>query len=125
MAYEVSGPLFDGQSDQVIRDFCDDAQEIVAARGLEYWQDNMDQAFRNPTPYYETQVLAQKVSTDLTIVHDRRIAYGPWLEDGGSRSDIFPGYHSLARAYRSLQRDVPQLIEGAKQRMIARLNGAG
>lgn len=121
--FGVSGPLFDGRAEDAIDDFLDDAREIIAARGVNYWSENLDRSIRHPTPYYETQVTVQNVAADLTVIHDRKIVYGPWLEDGGSRSSVFPGYHSLARAYRKLEQDVPQLIAGAQARMVARLNG--
>lgn len=122
MAYEVSGPLFDGRSDAIIDDFCDDVREIISARLLNRWGENMDRAFVNPTPYYETQTLAQPVSDNVTVVHDRGIVYGGVLEFG-SRRNRFRGYHSLARAQAATEQEIPQLLDGAQTRMAARLNG--
>lgn len=115
--------MFDGRSDAIIDDFCDDAREIVSARLLNRWGENMDRAFVNPTPYYETQTLAQPVSDNVTVVHDRNIPYGGVLEFG-SRRNRFRGYHSLARALAATEGEIPQLLAGAEQRMVARLNGA-
>lgn len=121
-AFGVSGPLFDGRSDAIIDDFCDDAREIVSARALNYWGENMDRSFKNPTPYYETQTLAQPINDRTTVVHDRGIVYGPPLERGHPNTS-FQGYFALARAYRRLLNDIPSLLAGAETRMTARLNG--
>lgn len=120
--FGVSGPLFDGRSDAIIDDFCDDAREIVSARLLNRWGENMDRAFVNPTPYYETQTIAQPVSDNVTIVHDRRIVYGAVLEFG-SRRNRFRGYRALGRAHAATEAEIPQLLAGAETRMAARLNG--
>jgi hypothetical protein len=123
MAYEMSGPLFNGQAEGIIDDFLDDAREIVSARLLSRWMENMDRAFKNPTPYYETQVLAQIVSDNVTVVHDRGIVYGPPLEWGHPHTS-FRGYHSLTRAHAATEQEIPELLAGAQARMVARLNGS-
>jgi hypothetical protein len=122
MSVEVraSGPLFDGRAPGIIQDFLEDAQMAVGAQGLADVHRLLDASIRHPTPYYETQLTVQRLASDV-VVHDRGIVYGPWLENGGSRSAIFAGYHSFRRARQELERKVPALVEPALRRHVARL----
>lgn len=98
----MDGPLFDDRLEEAISRGLDRGRDAVGAKALMYWMTNLDSSIRHPTPYYETQVTVQDISTE-TIVHDRGIIYGPWLEGVGSRNltTRFKGYASLRRAYQS------------------------
>lgn len=105
MGVDVSGPLFDGRADKAVDDFLVDARHDVGGQGLAYVHTILDRWIREPTPYYETQLIVEDVAAD-TVVHDREIIYGPWLEGIGkkNRTTRFKGYHAFRLATQLLNR---------------------
>jgi hypothetical protein len=96
----VSGPVYgDPGLRGEIGALVEDIQYRVAAAALERVQYNLDRSIQHPTPYYETQIMMQRIDPD-TVVHDRGIVYGPWLEGTSSRNHTtrFKGYASFRRA---------------------------
>lgn len=123
---EVTGPLFDHRADAAVRDFLERAQQVVGEQGLANWQHNMDGSFRKPTPYYETQVIVQRVG-EVAHVHDRGIIYGPWLEGTSRRNQTtrFKGYASLRRAVQQLRPRIDPLLGWVlRHGFIQRMGGA-
>lgn len=124
---EVSGPLLRGLAPAFIAGMLDEIKYLVASQVLADWQQNMDRAFRHPTPYYETQVLVQQVREDQ-VVHDRGIAYGPWLEGVSTRNQVsrFKGYGSLRRAVESVVRHkAAPIIDRVVNQTLRRMMGGG
>lgn len=118
---DTSGPLFDGRFPRIVDDM---VQDMVWEVGMQAFADvhqNADGSFKNPTPYYETQITQEWHGRDV-LVHDRGIVYGPWLERGRSTTR-FRGYHIWERATRSTQRKAQGLIQPILARYIAKLNG--
>lgn len=118
----LSGPLFDRRADAAVRDYTDAVKHRVGAAGLALWHTNLDTAIRNPTPYYETQLVKQERG-DAVIVHDRGIVYGPWLEGVGSRNRTtrFKGYFSLRRAVSELRQVAPGIAELELRKYLPRM----
>jgi len=119
----VSGPMFDARARVAVDRFREDATHAVGQAALSEVQTLLDRSIRNPTPYYETQILAQRIVNDV-VVHDRGIVYGPWLEGTSSRNRTtrFKGYASFRRAAQAVQADVPRIVAPHVARLTARLD---
>ena len=113
----LTGPLFSGAAQSVLKDIGHQAQVEVGNAALERVQYFLDRQIRHPTPYYETQII-QQTQGQFEVVHDRGIVYGPWLEGTSSRnsSTRFKGYASFRKA----TQDVEQLAPAIVSRVIAR-----
>lgn len=124
---ETTGPLFDGQWQPAMDDFRTEAVQEVGAQALANWHTFLDASIRNPTPYYETQLVSELVTADLDIVSDRGIIYGPWLEGTGSRNETtrFKGYASARKATQQLEGQIDQVLIPVVARLTRRLNGEG
>lgn len=119
-----SGPLFDGRWDAEIGRLLDDCRHEVAAQASAYVHTILDQRIQHPTPYYETQITTTD-RADTTVVHDRGVVYGPWLEGVGSRNfprTRFRGYAAFRTATQQVERDVPRLCRAVVDRFVAAMN---
>lgn len=115
----LSGPLFDGRTQQELQKVTREMEKQVAASFTQQWMGNMNSSFRTQTPYYMTQVTNQEMPGQH-VIHDRGIIYGPWLEGVGSRnkSTRFKGYWSLKRAYETTMGRVQSLCEDIMRRHL-------
>lgn len=108
----VSGPIYATPGIRgEIAAMVEELQYRIAAAALERVHYFLDRSIQHPTPYYETQIMMQRVDPDW-IVHDRGIIYGPWLEGTSSRnhSTRFKGYQSFRRATDEVrQRHLPRI----------------
>lgn len=102
----VSGPLFNA-GEMILKEWAEDLTERYGKRAESEIGNIMNASFKNPTPYYETQVTFDQTGSD-GVLHDRGIVYGPWLEGVGSRNATsrFKGYHMFRRTAQLLQEDV-------------------
>lgn len=116
----VHGPFF-GDVGALIGALIDELTYAIAAQGLSNVQFNLDRSIQFPTPYYETQVMLERVGTDM-VVHDRGIIYGPWLEGVSERNRTtrFKGYHSFVRAYQQLQGEADAIGQRVAAEFIGR-----
>jgi hypothetical protein len=117
------GPLFDGRAAREVHAFLEEAKHDIGQQGYSDVMHMLEGSIRHPTPYYETQVLAENVGADV-VVHDRGIIYGPWLEGVGSRNapvTIFPGYHSFRRATAQLRGQATGLAERLLEKYVRRM----
>lgn len=119
----VSGPLLTGQAGPVVDEWLERVKDDLAGQALALVATNLDASIKNPTPYYETQIIVQTIQQDR-VVHDRGIVYGPWLEGISSRNRTtrFKGYASFRRAAQNLERQVPTLLRPALQDLKERLS---
>ena len=125
MAIEVHGPLFDGRADRALDKFADDLRREISSQGMSEVMTNLDRSIKHPTPYYETQINI-RTEGDVSIVNDRGIVYGPWLEGTGSRNfprTRFKGYSSFRRAVQAARRQVPRIAHGVLRRHIGEMGG--
>ena len=122
----VSGPFLTGPERRVLVDrMVTDLRDAVAQQAFSDVHRNMDTSFKNPTPYYEVQVVNQVLSGDR-VIHDRDIVYGRWLEGAGSRNypvTSFRGYRSFGRAMESAEAAIPRIAARVLAGHINRLNG--
>jgi hypothetical protein len=120
--YSSSGPIFNGQAPAVIAAYLDDVLTEVGGQGLADVHQILNENIKRPTPYYETQIISQRVSVDQ-VVHDRGIIYGPWLEGTSTRNQTtrFKGYHAFRNARNNLVAKVPELADHVFQKYLPRL----
>lgn len=120
----TSGPVFDGRAERLLHEMARQVVWDVGMDALSEVHQLMDATFRNPTPYYETQVTIER-RTDSVRVHDRGIIYGPWLEGTGSRNRTtrFKGYANFRRAAQHVQGRVPQIAERTVRHYVNRMGG--
>lgn len=121
MQISEKGPLFDGRFPMIVESMVRDMVWEVGAQASSNVHRNADGSFKNPTPYYETQIMVERRDPDV-LVHDRGIVYGPWLE-GGRASTRFRGYHIWSRAAEETRHQVAGLIRPILARYLAKLNG--
>jgi hypothetical protein len=125
MTVRASGPLYDGRAAAAVQDFIDDSRREVAQQGYADVMGNLNQSIKHPTPYYETQVNIRD-EHDTSIVNDRGIVYGPWLEGTGSRNfpkTRFKGYTNWRRARHQLAREVPRIVNTVLKRHLSKMGG--
>lgn len=120
----VSGPLFEGLVPGMVDAMMLEMQADLANAGFAQVRQNLDASIKNPTPYYETQITVEPRGEE-TVIHDRGIVYGPWLEGVGSRNKTtrFKGYASFRRAYQDLVSRAPARLEIIASRWVRRMNG--
>ncbi|MFJ3923014.1 hypothetical protein [Streptomyces sp. NPDC090022] len=120
----ISGPLFDGRAARAIGEYCDDAREQIAEFGEEHVLLLMGTSFRHPTGYYESHVMTERASSDVSRVHDQGVVYGPWLEGVGTRNRArpgFPGYQHWRRTKDLLALRAPAMAERILQPYLRRM----
>jgi hypothetical protein len=119
----VGGDLFD-DAEKIVDSWLEDVKDSYAQQGISRLHQLMDQSFRNPTPYYETQVTIDRSGADR-VIHDRGVIYGPWLEGVGSRNRTtrFKGYHHWRRTVQYLeQEEGPAILERHFPVLVKRLS---
>jgi hypothetical protein len=120
---DLSGVPFlqPGRAQAAVARFAAEVTDEVSAQLIADWHQNLDRSIRHPTPYYETQLVNQRVEPTLHRVHDRGVVYGPWLEGTSSRNRTtrFRGYSSLRRARQSTVARIPSLVAIPLRRFIA------
>jgi hypothetical protein len=118
----LAGPFFSTMAPPVAG-MLDEMKFAVASQALADVQYNLDRSIRHSTPYYETQVMVQQRMDDW-VVHDRGIAYGPWLEGTSSRNNTtrFKGYASFRRAVQSTEQKAPRILGVIAQRFVNGVN---
>lgn len=119
---EVRGPIADGRAVRELDAFLEHAKNDVAQQGLADLHFYMNRFFRNPTPYYETQVIAERSADDI-VIHDRGIVYGPWLAGVGSRNATtrFKGYPHWRLTVQELEQKAPELLRRILPQYLARM----
>lgn len=117
------GPFFNrGNLAQVGQDIIDDAMYEIGGLALERVQYLLNANIKHPTPYYETQIILQRLG-DSEVVHDRGIIYGPWLEGTSRRNSTtrFKGYASFRKAFQETERQAPAVLARVVQRNLGRI----
>ena len=127
------GPIPEDRFDEIVLDFLDDAVGQVGQQGLSGVHELLNERIKEPTTYYETQVMLQRAAaeydSDVTpaVVHDRGVIYGWWLEGIGSRNHpvtSFRGYHTFRETAAALNKGrAVEIAETTLQRYLPRLRG--
>lgn len=125
VSVDFEGPfLHTDQYERALGTFLRDAVKVVGDQARADVMQISDQSFKHPTPYYETQIIAQAQGADV-IVHDRGIIYGPWLEGVSARNETtrFKGYHMFRRATYRLKRELPRVMRPTLHRFLNSIGG--
>lgn len=119
---EINGPVFNGHATRVVDEFLEEAKDKVGQQGLADLHFYMNAYFKDPTPYYELQVLVERQADDV-VIHDNGMVYGPWLAGVGSRNQTtsFKGYPHWRRTVSDLERKAPAIAERVLQRYLDRM----
>lgn len=120
------GPLFDGRAERAMADACDDARDDIASYAEERVLLGTATHFKTRTPYYETRITTERVTAEVSLVHDQGVVYGPWLEGVGTRNRArpgFPGYGHWRAAKQATAVRGPQIAEIAVQRHLPEMGG--
>lgn len=113
-----------GAAERVYDEWSADVMDLIATKGLSELHRWMDVYFRDPTPYYETQVTFDRAGADR-VIHDRGIIYGPWLDGSGSRNATtrFKGYPHWRRTRQWLDEvEAPRTLSAEVYKLAQRLN---
>jgi hypothetical protein len=98
------GPLLSGNVPAVIEQYLEEVKREVAMQVVADVHYVLNRRIQHPTPYYETQLVAQQTGRDWDV-NDRGVIYGPWLEGTSWRNSAtrFKGYHAFREALRESQ----------------------
>lgn len=122
----MSGPWFDGRAERAMDRACTDALDDVAAYAEERVLMGTSANFKTRTPYYETRITTDRVSSEVSLVHDQGVVYGPWLEGVGSRNSPvtrFKGYRHWRAAKQAVSVRGPQIADAAVRRRLPEMGG--
>lgn len=102
----LSGPIYDGQADNVIADFLDDAETEFGRDAVNRIHARLRTVLKNPTGRYERNIVTDRRQGNL-VVTDNKIVYGPWLEGVSSRNTRtrFKGYSTFRRTFQQIDAD--------------------
>lgn len=123
---DFDGPWFDGRAERAMQDATDDAREDISAFAEERVLLGTSMFFKTRTPYYETRITTTRVSSEVDMVHDQGVVYGPWLEGVGSRNapvTRFAGYRHWRLAKQAVAARGPQIAEQAVRRHLPAMGG--
>jgi len=122
----ASGPLFDGRAEPAVEEFLREAEDDVAAEGVEMVGDALHAVLRHPTGYYESQLGWERVGSHDEVYGDK-VIYGAWLEGVGSRNSpvtVFPGYFTFQSTTPLLAEAVTEILDrSAVPKLMRELDG--
>lgn len=122
----LSGPIFDGRSDGITFQFCEEISRQTARSGEIDVHSGQTAFYKNPTGHYESHIRIDRFSTHSYRIWDGgQIVYGPWLEGVGSRnkSTRFKGYWIFRVVAQALGRKADRIAESLLPKYVGRLNG--
>lgn len=122
--FEVSGPLFNGEADAALADYCRAVERKLGDEGEHLVRQHLHAVIRHPTGYYEAHI-RNRATTSGHEVTDSRVIYGPWLEGVGerNRSTPFKGYATFRTASGQLSRQAPYHAQTIIAPYLARMGG--
>jgi hypothetical protein len=142
---DVSGPLFNGDADRAVRDYCHEVTQHIADEAAlriklylptqyKYLGHSGGPRGRGSVPrpergrgwgpgYYASQVHAE-AAPDGYRVTDSGVIYGPWLEGESERNMAyrFPGYHAFRKICDEMERDADTIAEEIIPPYLERMN---
>jgi hypothetical protein len=119
---KATGPVYDGRWKSSMRELMKDVRTEIGFQALANVRHICDVSFKRPTPYYETQIISQSQG-DKTIVHDRGIVYGPWLEGVSHRNVVtrFKGYAMFRKGMQQVEDQFERVVAPAVERFIRKV----
>ncbi|MEV7389625.1 hypothetical protein [Streptomyces sp. NPDC091215] len=123
ISLRLKGPVVEGRGPAIVKAMTEIALEELADYTRFEVLMQLDSVLVNPTGYYESQIMADRVAPDIYSINDSGVIYGPWLEGVGSRNRDrpgFPGYHT----FRTVRNRMAQKAMAISEAAIARQMGA-
>lgn len=119
---KATGPLLEGKDAAIVKKFLDELLQQIGQQAFANVHHELDRNLKHPTPYYETQIINERVANDQ-VIHDRGIVYGPWLEGTSPRNQTtrFHGYHSFESAQKKTDKEVPRLAQATLKKYLGRM----
>lgn len=73
---------------------------------------------------YQSDIHTDRQTTDINLVHDTPVVYGPWLEGVGSRNETtrFKGHHAFRLIAQQLELEASAIADRTIQVYIEELN---
>lgn len=104
------GPIFDGSIYGQMRKALEEIDDAVADELVDEVRGVDLRTFKNPTGHAKGQVRKNRGKGRVTV--DRSdLIYGPWLEDGGTRAEMFKGYGAFEKSRRAVEVRVMPIAE--------------
>jgi hypothetical protein len=104
------GPIFDGSIYGQMRKALDDIERALARETVKEVQAVDRRTFKHPTGHATSMVGVEESKSEMRV-NRGHLVYAPWLEDGGSRSDIFSGYHAFEKSKREVDQRVMDIAD--------------
>lgn len=123
ISLRLKGPIVEGRAPAIVKAMTEIALEELADYTRFEVLMQLDSVLVNPTGYYESQIVADRVAPDIYSINDSGVIYGPWLEGVGSRNypvTKFAGYHT----FRIVRNRMAQKAMAVAEAAIARQMGA-
>jgi len=100
---QIHGPVFDGRAEHALGAAADAAGDRAGAYVRDELGRIVDTEAPESTGYYSSRLTIQRAA-DTTIITDRGLAYGAWLEGTSRRNDHtrFKGHHHFRRVVQDL-----------------------
>lgn len=125
---KLYGPLFEGRSESILRQFLDDAKTLVAKAGQDELQQRARGKPKHPTGSFAGAIVVKEFKKGRTVTPDYpQVLYGPWLEGTSTRnaSTRFKGYRMFKLTRGRLRKNVGPLVQDLFNAAVAKLNGGG
>ena len=126
---DYSGPIFTGQSEELIERFVKNAEKDIAEHGVDMIQNQYAKVFRYKYPSKHKGQARAAVRNRMVNGHHQlqagNIVYGAWLEGTGSRNSRtrFKGYRTFRLVGQQLQDRAVRMAEVILQPYLRKLNG--
>lgn len=120
---EYSGPIFQSDVDSTVGRHLNAAQEEVGSHLVNRVRAVLDNVLVNPTGHYRSRI-AYTVFEDSTLITDRGVVYGAWLEGVSSKNSTsrFKGYAHFRRVTQKTEAEIPQIVQGEVDQMVKELS---
>lgn len=125
--YDVrkKGPIFKNPTPAIAR-MLNEVEEAMAEFGKAYVLHRLNQVLKNPSGRYESKIMIDRSTSDLSVTDSRTVVYGPWLEGTGSMNypnTRFKGYRTFRNARQEVERRSKEIAQPVIARFIAQMNG--
>ncbi len=128
LTLDEHGAFLEGRGGPVVRQFFEDAKQLVGKAGEDRVKERVARRAKHPTGAYAGAVKTFDFKKGRTIQAEYpQVLYGPWLEGVSTRnvSTRFRGYRMYRLTRTWLRRNYMTLIQDLLTRAVAELNSGG
>lgn len=122
-SFKNKGPVFDGRAASASHAYAIAAGGVAARVTVDAVKGLLSGSLKHPTGYYESQVTSDRSSSEVNVVSDSGVVYGPWLEGVSSMNarSRFKGYAAFRKTAQALNHS--SVIESAIKQVLPRYEG--